>query len=60
VTASPYDALYPYTLNGREHRYSPDFVAVIDDGHGQDDLVNLIIEVTGERKKERPPRSPLP
>jgi len=43
----------PYTLNGQEHLYYPDFVAVIDDGHGQGDLLNLIIEVTGEKKKDK-------
>ncbi len=43
----------PYTINGEEHQYHPDFIARIDDGHGQDDLLNLIIEVTGEKKKDK-------
>ncbi len=43
----------PYNLAGVEHRYIPDFVACIDDGHGPDDLLNLILEVTGERKKDK-------
>ncbi|MBM4047294.1 MAG: restriction endonuclease subunit R, partial [Planctomycetes bacterium] len=43
----------PYTLNGEEHYYIPDYIACIDDGHGPDDLLNLIIEVTGERKKDK-------
>ena len=43
----------PYTLNGEEHQYHPDFIALIDDGHGPDDLLNLIIEVTGEKKKDK-------
>lgn len=43
----------PYTLNGEEHQYIPDFIACIDDGHGPDDLLNLIIEVTGEKKKDK-------
>jgi len=43
----------PYTLNGEEHSYLPDYVVRIDDGHGRDDLLNLIIEVTGERKKDK-------
>ena len=29
-----------------------DFVAVLDDGHGRNDVLNLIIEVTGEKKKD--------
>ena len=43
----------PYNLNGDEKRYIPDFIACIDDGHGPDDLLNLILEVTGERKKDK-------
>ncbi len=47
------DFKIPYSLEGREHNYVPDFIAVIDDGHGPDDPLNLIIEVTGEKKKEK-------
>jgi len=43
----------PYTLNGEERQYTPDFIACIDDGHGRDDLLNLLIEVTGEKKKDK-------
>ena len=43
----------PYALNGEEHQYTPDFIACIDDGRGPDDLLNLIIEVTGEKKKDK-------
>ncbi|MGH8523708.1 MAG: BPTD_3080 family restriction endonuclease, partial [Gammaproteobacteria bacterium] len=43
----------PYTLNGIEANYIPDFIACIDDGHGPDDLLNLLIEVTGEKKKDK-------
>ncbi|MFH1897723.1 MAG: hypothetical protein ABH886_05730 [Candidatus Desantisbacteria bacterium] len=43
----------PYTLNGEEKNYIPDFIACIEDGHGQDDLLNLIVEVTGEKKKDK-------
>ncbi len=42
-----------YTLNGEEHQYTPDFIACIDDGHGRDDPLNLIIEVSGETKKDK-------
>jgi type III restriction enzyme len=42
-----------YTINGEEHQYHPDFIAVMDDGRGALDLLNLIIEVTGEKKKEK-------
>jgi type III restriction enzyme len=43
----------PYTLNGEERSYLPDFIACIDDGRGQHDLLNLIVEVTGEKKKDK-------
>jgi type III restriction enzyme len=43
----------PYTLNGEERQYTPDFIACIDDGQGADDLLNLLIEVTGEKKKDK-------
>ncbi|MGD1084070.1 MAG: hypothetical protein ABSA47_04865 [Verrucomicrobiota bacterium] len=43
----------PYTLNGEEHNYYPDFMVRIDDGHGPDDLLNLIVESTVEQKKDK-------
>ena len=43
----------PYTINREEHQYHPDFIAVLDDGRGSLDPLNLIIEVTGEKKKEK-------
>ena len=43
----------PYTVNGEEKNYIPDFIACIDDGRGQNDLLNLIVEVTGEKKKDK-------
>lgn len=43
----------PYTINGEERHYHPDFIAWIDDGRGEDDPLKLIIEVTGEPKKDK-------
>jgi type III restriction enzyme len=43
----------PYTINGDEHRYLPDFLVRIDDGHGPGDPLNLIVEVTGEHDKDK-------
>jgi len=43
----------PYTINGEEHRYMPDFIAVVDDGHGANTPLNLIIEVSGEKRKDK-------
>lgn len=41
----------PYILNAEERNYYPDFIVRIKDG--KDDLLNLIIEVTGEHKKDK-------
>ena len=43
----------PYTLNGEERNYIPDFIACVDDGRGEGGLLNLIVEVTGEKKKDK-------
>ena len=43
----------PYTLNGEEHGYVPDFIVRLEDGHGADDLLNLILEVSGEARKDK-------
>jgi type III restriction enzyme len=51
----------PYTLNGEEHQYIPDFIAVVKpspspsqgEGRGEGDEINLIVEVTGEKKKDK-------
>ncbi|MCG8626508.1 MAG: DEAD/DEAH box helicase family protein [Proteobacteria bacterium] len=39
----------PYTYRGRHHLYRPDYIVQIDDGLGKDDLLNLIVEIKGER-----------
>ncbi len=38
----------PYTFDAEERRYVPDFLVRIEDGHGEDDLLSLVIEVTGQ------------
>ena len=43
----------PYTLNGEERHYYPDFIVHIDDGHGKENPLNLVVEVTGEQKKDK-------
>jgi len=43
----------PYTLDGQEHSYIPDYLIDLNDGHGPDDLLHLILEVSGEAKKEK-------
>ena len=41
----------PYTLNGEQKLYYPDFIAHIGDGGA--DYLNLIVEVTGEKQKDK-------
>ena len=43
----------PYTFEGREKRYTPDFIAHLDDGRGKDDPLQLIIEVSGENRADK-------
>src|ERR1019366_7101833 len=52
----------PYTINGDEKNYIPDFIAVLRDTEGQPlgarpswphQELNLLIEVTGEHKKDK-------
>ena len=41
----------PYRY-GSEARYLPDFVVLIDDGHGEDDLLHLVVEIKGYRRED--------
>lgn len=41
--------LIPYTVNGDNKNYMPDFIVRLDDGHGRDDPLNLIVEVSGQK-----------
>jgi type III restriction enzyme len=41
----------PYTMNGEEKNYTPDFLVRVRDG--RDKPLNLIIEVTGEKRKDK-------
>jgi type III restriction enzyme len=45
----------PYTFEGRAGNYVPDFLIRLRDAGsvGQDDLLTLVLEVTGEAKKEK-------
>jgi len=42
----------PYRIGGDPRRYIPDFIACIDDGHGEDDLLHLVVEVKGYRRED--------
>jgi type III restriction enzyme len=42
----------PYTVDGDQRDYYPDFIARVADSSAED-LLNVIIEVTGEKKREK-------
>ena len=41
----------PYTLDGEQHQYLPDFIVHYKDGHA--DYLNVIVEVSGQAKKDK-------
>jgi type III restriction enzyme len=42
----------PYRLAGENRRYLPDFIVRVEDGHGEGDLLNLVIEIKGYRGED--------
>ena len=42
----------PYRYGSEARRYLPDFIVLVDDGHGPDDLLNLVVEVKGYRRQD--------
>ena len=42
----------PYRLGGEARTYLPDFLLLAEDGHGEDDLLHLVVEVKGRRLED--------
>jgi len=42
----------PYRYGSETRIYLPDFIVQIDDGHGEKDLLNLIVEIKGYRRED--------
>ena len=42
----------PYRYGSQTRRYLPDFVVLVDDGRGDDDLLRLVVEVKGYRGED--------
>lgn len=42
----------PYRFGSETRTYIPDFVVLVDDGHGEDDLLHLIVEIKGYRRED--------
>ena len=43
----------PYTIGGVEREYIPDFIALVDDGRGEDDPLHLVLEVSGQERLDK-------
>ena len=43
------DFTAPYRYKSVTRNYLPDFIVLVDDGHGEQDLLNLVVEVKGRR-----------
>ena len=46
------DLKVPYLLGSESRTYLPDFIVVVDDGHGEDDPLHLIVEIKGYRRED--------
>ena len=42
----------PYRYGSEMRKYIPDFIVRVDDGHGDDDLLNLVVEIKGYRGED--------
>jgi type III restriction enzyme len=42
----------PYRYGSEMRRYLPDFIVVVNDGHGSDDLLHLVVEFKGYRRED--------
>ena len=42
----------PYRIGSEAHRFIPDFVVLVDDDHGEDDLLHLVVEIKGYRGED--------
>ncbi len=42
----------PYRYGSRARTYRPDFIVLVDDGRGDDDLLHLVVEIKGYRGED--------
>ena len=42
----------PYRYGSETRRYIPDFIVLVDDGRGEDNLLHLIVEIKGYRRED--------
>jgi type III restriction enzyme len=42
----------PYRYGSDMRKYRPDFIVLVDDGHGEDDLLHVVVEIKGYRRED--------
>jgi len=42
----------PYRYGSEPRTYLPDFIVLVEDGHGDDDLLHLVVEIKGYRRED--------
>lgn len=42
----------PYRYGSESRKYLPDFIVLVNDGHGVNDLLHLVIEIKGYRRED--------
>ncbi|MGL4420616.1 MAG: restriction endonuclease, partial [Gemmataceae bacterium] len=42
----------PYQFGSESRKYRPDFIVLVDDGHGPDDRLRLVVEIKGYRRED--------
>jgi type III restriction enzyme len=42
----------PYRYNAETRKYLPDFIVLVDDGHGLNDPLHLVVEIKGYRRED--------
>lgn len=42
----------PYRYGSEQRAYRPDFIVRLEDGHGEEDLLNLVVEIKGYRGED--------
>src|SRR6266536_3018763 len=42
----------PYRYGSEQRMYRPDFIVLVDDGHGVDDPLHLVVEIKGYRRED--------
>ena len=42
----------PYRYGSETRKYLPDFIVLVEDGHGPEDLLHLVVEIKGYRRED--------